>query len=175
MIEKKLISMLHTLATPEVFFGPQGFKNVVSGDDLAKAQIGFGMNDVGQKITGDDDSTESNTSWQASWQVIARDTELGDPYFVDSAQSELPVYTGFLADEGWEIELVATSLSGYIACMALLCSYGQQSNAQFVPDEKSVVDENVLQLLQEKLIKISGAAQFWQMFMRCYIDWLTEE
>lgn len=175
MKDKKLISILNTLTNTEVFFGPQGFKNVASKDELISAQIGFGMNELGQAIVSDTPSTENQSSWLASWQVIARDTELGDPYFVDNNQPDLPVYTGFLGDEGWEIEQVATSLTSYIACMALLFNHGQQCQAQFVPDESSVIDEGVLQTLQEQLVTTSGCKHFWQMFMRCYLDWLMED
>tara|TARA_R110000744_G_scaffold378060_1_gene493744 strand:- start:414 stop:941 length:528 start_codon:yes stop_codon:yes gene_type:complete len=175
MTEVKLISMLNTLTNTEVFFGPQGFKNVLSVDELNKAQLGFGISELGQVVASDDSATEENGTWQASWQVIARDTELGDPYFIDNNHSDLPVFTGFLADKGWEIEQVAISLTAYIACMELLLNHGQQSQAQFVPDETSVIDQGILQLLQEQLITTSGCKHFWQMFMQCYLDWLIED
>ena len=175
MTDKKLMSILNTLANTDIFFGPQGFKNVTSAVELNNAQLGFGMSELGQAIANNDTAPEEKGSWQTTWQVIARDTELGDPYFVDIGQPTLPVYTGFLGDEGWEVEQVATTLAGYIECMALLFSHGQQSQAQFVPDETSVIDEDLLQPLQEQLIEISGCKHFWQMFMQCYLDWLMED
>ncbi|MBA6329498.1 hypothetical protein H4J46_16425 [Colwellia sp. MB02u-6] len=175
MTDKKLISILNTSANQEVFFGPQGFKQVATQNELNKAQLGFGMSELGQAATSDDLSGEEKGCWQTSWQVFARDTELGDPYFVDTNQAELPVYTGFLAETGWEVELVATSLVSYIACMQLLFDHGQQTQAQFFPDPSSVIDEAILQRLQQQLIEISSCHKFWQLFMQCYLDWLIED
>jgi hypothetical protein len=167
MTDKKLMSILNASANQEVFFGPQGFKQV--------AQLGFGMSVLGQAAISDDLSGQEKGCWQRSWQVFARDTELGDPYFVDTKQAELPVYTGFLAEAGWELELVATSLVSYIDCMQLLFDHGQQTQAQFFPDPSNVTDEVVLQRLQQQLIEISGGQQFWKLFMQCYFDWLIED
>ncbi|TWX65406.1 hypothetical protein [Colwellia sp. C1TZA3] len=175
MTDKELMSILNTSANQEVFFGPQGFKQVATQDELNKAQLGFGISELGQAAASDDLSSEAKGCWQASWQVFARDTELGDPYFVDTNQTELPVYTGFLAEAGWEVEQVATSLVSYIACMQLLFNHGQQTQAQFFPDPNSVIDETILQQLQQQLIELSGCQHFWQLFMQCYLDWLIED
>jgi len=170
MTVDKLIRSLNSLDSSEVFFGPQGFKHMTTEDELQKAQLGFGMNELGQAISNTD-----HGCWQASWLVFARDTELGDPYFVDIQQVELPVYTGFLADEGWELAQVATTLSGYVCCMQLLFDHGGQTQAQFYPDQTSVKDDSVIAQLEQKLIELSGYQHFWQLFIQCYRDWLIEE
>lgn len=175
MIDNKLVSILNTLDNHEVFFGPQGFKNVTSAAELTEAQLGFGMSELGQVAANEGLASAEQGSWQVSWQVFARDTELGDPYFVDTNQLNLPVYTGFLGDKGWEAEQVATSLASYVDCINLLFNHGQQTQAQFFPDQSSVTDESTLAPLQQQLFEISGCQHFWQMFMRCYRDWLTEE
>lgn len=174
MIDKKLVSVLNTLEHPEVYFGPQGFKHITSINELTKAQLGFGVNAVKSPVTSDN-TTSSDGDWQASWLVFARDTELGDPYFIDVLQPELPVYTGFLGDAGWEKTLVAQTLDGYILCMQLLTSCNTQKQAQFIPDESSIADAGALENLQQALSKASGAEYFWQMFIQCYQDWLIEE
>jgi len=174
MTAQKLISMLNTLSNPEVFFGPQGFKHITSLDELTAAQLGFGTN-ASEQLVVNESTAESKGSWQASWQVFARDTELGDPYFVDTSQDELPVYTGFLGDEGWEQTLVAQSIEQYITCMQVLSNCGAQMQAQFIPDQSSIVDADMLAKLQQELCDISGAEQFWQFFIQCYQDWLLED
>ena len=174
MTAQKLVSMLDTLDNAEVFFGPQGFKHITSLDELVAAQLGFGTNASDQLVVNES-TAESKGRWQSSWQVFARDTELGDPYFVDTLQDELPVYTRFLGDEGWEQSLVAQSLEAYILCLQLLSNYGTQMQAQFVPDHNSIVDKVVLAKLQQELSDISGAEHFWQLFMQCYQDWLIED
>ncbi len=173
MTANKLVSVLNTVDESEIFFGPQGFKQITSEEELNAAQLGFGVNESGQPIA----NTASNNigDWQTAWLVFARDTELGDPYFVDTLKPELPVYTGFLGDNGWEEELVASSIEAYVLCMQLLLKQGLQTQAQFVPDDNTVVDADVLADMQQQLIKISGSEHFWQMFFRCYQDWLLDE
>ena len=48
MTDKELISKLTTLTNHEVFFGPQGFNNVTTVDELNEAQLGFGVSELGQ-------------------------------------------------------------------------------------------------------------------------------
>ena len=175
MTDKELISKLTTLTNHEVFFGPQGFNNVTTVDELNQAQLGFGVSELGQPATNENLPSEAAGSWQPAWQVIARDTELGDPYFVDAREDLLPVYTGFLAENGWEVEQVATSLEAYVTCIQLLFDHGQQTQAQFFPDDFTVTDEIILQQLKQQLIEVSGCQKFWQLFMQCYLDWLIEE
>lgn len=170
MINKKLLNILHALDSQQVFFGPQGFLVVNSPVALKEAQYGFGKDESGNDLSG------SNAGdWQSSWIIIARDTELGDPYFVDASVDELPVYTAFLGEAGWETELVAASLTGFVDCINLLHRNGEQKEAQFVADENTIVAEAQLSELLQQLSKHSACQPFWQMFFRCYQDWLLED
>ena len=175
MTDNKIISNLETLASYEVFFGPQGFNHVVSEAELNKAQRGFGDIASSQAGASENLALAEQGSWQATWRVFARDTEMGDPYFVDVNQPELSVYTGFLGEKGWEIEQVATSLVSYVACINLLFNHSKQAQAQFFPDNSSVTDEGVLAVLEQQLIESSGCQHFWQFFMSCYRDWLSDD
>lgn len=170
MTNKALVSIFNTLKSDTIFFGPQGFVVANTELKLEKAQLGFGKDDTGADLSGDNAG-----DWQAFWCVIARDTELGDPYFVDTSKNEQPVYTAFLGDLGWEVELVSASLIGFVTCLNLLHSHGEQSEAQFVPDENAIVDDATLAKLLELLSKSSENQSYWKMFFRCYQDWLQEE
>lgn len=170
MFINKIVSTLSKLDSNEVFFGPQGF--IVSNTLLAleEAQKGFSKDAEGHALSG------SNAGdWQSSWFVIARDTELGDPYFVDINDHALCVYTAFLGDAGWEVESVTTSLSGFVDCMNILSSNGAQKEAQFVPDENTITDELTLKDLSDQLSEHAENKPFWAMFFRCYQDWLLED
>lgn len=169
-MENKLINILSSLKYDAVFFGPQGFLLMTSESTFEQAQLGFGRDEDGLDLSG-----SSAGDWQSSWQVIARDTELGDPYFVDTNDHELPVYTAFLGESGWECEQVSSTLTGFVDCMHLLQSHGEQSQAQFFPDDKTVVDDVKLANLQQQLTDISSAVGYWQYFFRCYQDWLHED
>lgn len=169
-MENKLSNILSTLKHDAVFFGPQGFLLITSTSTFSQAQHGFGRDEEGNDLSG------SNVGdWQSSWQVIARDTELGDPYFVDIYDQDFPVYTAFLGESGWESEQVSTTLMGFIDCMHLLQNQGEQTQAKFFPDEETLVDETKLAQLQQQLTDMSAVAGYWQYFFRCYLDWLQED
>jgi hypothetical protein len=170
MTENKLLTIVDTLDSHKIFFGPQGFIIANTSVALTEAQYGFGQDEEGNDLSG-----SNAEDWQPSWVVIARDTELGDPYFVDVRQGDFPVYTAFLGESGWETEIVATSLLGFVNCMNLLNGNGKQTEAQFVPDENTIVDDGTLNKLQQQLCESAENKPFWQMFFRCYQDWLVEE
>ncbi len=170
MIEKELVSVLSELDNQAIFFGPQGFMIANTPAALETAQYGFGKDQAGNDLSG------SNAGdWQSSWLIIARDTELGDPYFIDASQPKYPVYTAFLGESGWEVELVASSLIGFVHCMNLLHSNGEQTEAQFVPDESTLIDEAALTALLQALCEHAKNQSFWQLFFNCYQDWLLED
>lgn len=155
----------------EYFFGPQGFRVVANIEELQHAQVSYSYDEEGAVLTGTNEG-----DWQESWVVIAIDLEMGDPYFIDTAQENFPVYTAVPYDGPWLPEMVASSLEGFLNSLILLMSSSnQQDSAKFVPDETAIVDEAILMGLQEQLIKVSGVGEFWQTFFVNYVDWLEDE
>lgn len=170
MKTSKLFDILSRVKNKEAFFGPQGFVIVTTESEIKTAQHGFGAHPDGSDLTG------SNAGdWKSSWIVFARDTELGDPYFVDTNDEQLPIYTAIQVEGLWQTEPVASSLNGFLECLTLLSKYGNQEIARFVPDETTIVDKIVLEQLNISLVKASGCADFWALFFECYFDWLEDD
>ena len=88
MNQSELLNRLKAFEHKEVFFGPQGFSVITKMATLNKAQIGYAVDKKGASLVNNDIG-----NWQGSWLVIATDTELGDPYFIDLADEHLAVYT----------------------------------------------------------------------------------
>lgn len=170
MNKLKLLSILSELEKKETYFGPQGFVIVTTESELETAQHGFGVHPDGTDLSGFDVG-----DWKSSWVVIARDTELGDPYFVDISDDNFPVYTAVHVEGLWQPELVASSLDGFLECLTLLSENGNQECAQFVPDETTIEDRDRLAQLSNDLVTASGCENFWAMFFECYIDWLEDD
>lgn len=63
MTDKELISKLNTLTNKEEFFGPQGFNNVTTIDELNQAQMGFGGSELEQSSTNENLSGEEAGCW----------------------------------------------------------------------------------------------------------------
>ena len=170
MSTPKLFSILSQVKNKETYFGPQGFVIATTESGLETAQHGYGVHPNGSNLTG------SNAGdWKNSWIVFARDTELGDPYFVDTNDEQLPVYTAIQVEGLWQAEPVASSLDGFLVCLTLLSKHGEQEIAQFVPDETTIVDKIALEQLNARLAKASGCPDFWALFFECYFDWLEDD
>jgi len=170
MNQSQLFALLNQTEKKAVYFGPQGFVLASSEKELTTYQQGFSILPDGTSLSGNNAG-----DWQNSWLIFAIDTELGDPYFVDTSDDQLPVYTAMQVEGLWQTEPVASSLAGFLECLALLFKYGSQENALFVPDETTIVDKMALAHLSDKLVKTSGCAEFWSLFFECYFDWLEDD
>lgn len=175
MSTSKLFSILSQVKKKETYFGPQGFVIATTESELETAQNGYAVHPKGSDLTGSDLTGSNAGDWKSSWLVFARDTELGDPYFVDTNDEQLPVYTAVQIEGLWQPEGVASSLAGFLECLTLLSKYGNQEIAQFVPDETTIVDKIVLEQLNANLVKASGCENFWGLFFECYFDWLQDD
>ena len=170
MTTAELLKKLSTLGRKEVYFGPQGFLLTSSEEELEKAQIGFAIHPDGTNVVGNNQG-----DWQGNWQVIALDTELGDPYFIDLNDDNSPVYTAIQIDGAWETNPVAQSLERFISCLILFIKANDQASPIFVPDEHTVIDKIVLSQLENQLIEASSCKDFLEQFFECYFDWLNDE
>jgi len=164
-----ILKKLSILTKNEIFFGPQGFALATTKQALEKVQHGFNTYPNGSSIPSADVG-----NWQSNWLVIATDTELGDPYFVDTESEKHAVYTAMLSEDGWQVEQVATSLNSFINCMKALAESNKQINATIIPDENTLFDTERLTVLKNKLIKLSSCENFWTLFFECYFDWLED-
>ncbi len=170
MDKVELLSLLAQAPTQNSFFGPQGFELFRNMEQIQAAQIGFSVDEQGSSLCG-----EQPGQWQSHWLIVARDTELGDPYFIDTSDESLPVLTGFYGDSGWQAEYVARSLAGFYQCMALLYQQGKQTDAVFVAEPDTIIDPIALAQLKTTLVEASQCEDFWTLFFNCYLDWLSED
>lgn len=169
MTHTAITDKLKTLHKSDIFFGPQGFALATTAQALVQAQQGFSCYPDGSPLP----SSEAG-NWQDNWLVIATDTELGDPYFVDTTDEQQAVYTAILTDDGWQKQLVSNSLNSFVACLQLLAKTSNQEQATIFPDENTLADKNQLTTLMKKLIKLSSGESFWRLFFECYYDWLED-
>ena len=170
MNQEELLALLNQVDQKSIFFGPQGFEIFTTKSEIGKAQVGYGLDKHGQDLSG-----ENEGDWHFSWLVIGRDTELGDVYFIDLNNNDCPVFTAFKGESAWEVDPVATSLVGFIACLRVLFKHGKQQGAVFVAEPNSIVDPILLKSLQSELIALSNNESFWTLFFNGYSGWLSEE
>jgi len=143
----------------EVYFGPQGFKFFSSTDEKEEIEPQFTQ------------STESE-SWDEHWTLVGLDTELGDPYIVNTLDNQ--VYTAIFNIDTWELIPVASTFESFVACMSVIRSVIQQNQPVFIPEEHTIQDLSQLKDLEQKLISTSGCEPFWHQFITAYIEWLSD-
>jgi len=167
--KETLLSILSSLDKKALYFGPQGFELANTETSLMHAQHGFSLKPDNTPL-----ASEEAANWQGNWLVIATDTELGDPYFIDVEQAHLPVYTAMITDNNWQAQPVANSLANFMQCLQCLANASKQTQAQFIPEETTISDQRTLTSLKSKLIKLSKCEHFWSLFFDCYADWLSD-
>jgi hypothetical protein len=83
---------------------------LASPDELGELQVGYGVGPDGDDLGGNDPG-----DWRASWLVVGRDEDLGDPFFVDLADPSLPVFTAMHGAGTWDPRPVAPSWQHFLA------------------------------------------------------------
>jgi hypothetical protein len=177
MDKTELLNKLKAFEDKEVFFGPQGFNVVARMAEFNKAQIGYSIDKNGASLVHSVSGNESKSgNWQSSWVVIAKDTELGDPYYVDVMDENLAVYTALAEEENqWQSTLVSTTLEGFSKCLTAIHQQCEQKSAMYIPDESCIFDLEVLETFGMQLVELAQTNDFWQNFFVGYVDWLRDE
>ena len=132
-------------------------------------QLGYSLHPDGSDLTGSGEG-----DWLRSWVVIGTDTELGDPFFVDRSQPELPVYTAMHGVGSWDAELVSTSLESFLETLKYIKDISNQDSARIDPDENTIKDPNTLAEIEERLCSISGVKEYWQGLIEQHQAWINE-
>lgn len=171
MNHNEILAVLNN-AENEAYLGPQGIKLLNDEKSLQQAQVGFSIDKNGANISGDTVGT-----WQRSWLIIAKDTELADPYYVDLNDEQLAVSTAVFCQESnqWHSTLVATTLSGFLECISLLYHFTKQEQPQYIPDSNCIFDLEKLETFGIELTTISETIDFWKNIFISYVEWLQDE
>lgn len=169
MHSEKLIELM-PVQERAFYFGALGFALEPRGG-LAEAQLGYGTHPDGSDLSG---SAEGD--WRKEWQVFGRDTLLGDPYFTDVSDEQLPVYTAMHGMGQWKPDIVSESLAGFMAALELLAKTSKQHAELVEPNEHTIFGADELAKIKAKLIDLCGeqSSDFWESFIAMHTDWLLE-
>lgn len=161
-------TLLSEFALSEVYFGSEGYRIFLPAE-LAKAQNGYARHPNGTSLTG-----EKPGDWKKEWLVFGRDTQLGDPYFVDTSAGDLPVYSAMHGMGKWEPLDVCPTLKGFLAALRHLHQAAGQSAAQIEPDGSTMTGRPQLKKLEDELAALSGERDFWKDMFERHTEWLEE-
>ena len=102
------------------------------------------------------------------------DTEVGDPFFVDTNDPKLPVYTAMHGMGSWGAELVSHSLEAYLEALSYINGISKQDFARIDPDENTITDPSALSEIEEKICSICSTDGFWQNMFEQHLEWIEE-
>lgn len=165
---QEIINAIKLRGLKEVYFGANGF-SIANESSINDLQLGYSIHSDGTDLAGSNEG-----DWQKGWIVIGTDTEVGDPFFVDTNEPSLPVYTAMHGMGEWSVELVSTSLPSFLESLYYLSGLSKQEFALIDPDENTITDTKELSAIEKKLHEISGEKNYWQNFIEQHKEWVEE-
>ena len=164
----EITQALNSYKLNDIFFGANGF-SISDGSTIQGLQLGCSIHSDGSDLTGSKDG-----DWNKFWIVIGSDTEIGDPFFVDTSEPSLPVYTAMHGMGQWDAERISTSLSAFLEVLLFLNSISRQDFVRIAPDDDTIINPKELATIEKKLCEISGEEDYWKNFIEQHQEWVDE-
>lgn len=167
-MESELKILLRKFNLKSVCFGPAEF-NIYGENCLDQAQLGYSRHPNGRDLTGN-----SEGDWKEEWIVFGYDGMLGDPYFVDVSDANLPVYEAMHGAGAWPPEQISPGLENFLRSLEHLSKRSHESVSRMIPSEDTVTDRNELRKIELELTAINMGGEFWKNFIERHIEWLED-
>jgi hypothetical protein len=141
---------------PNLAFGASGIL-LVNAAELDKAQIGYGVSPTGELLAG-----YSVGDWNPHWLVIGHDELVGDPIFVDSSQTSLPVYTAMHGVGDWEPVRIGDSLESFFRAMQVVHSVAEGRETPVALENNPLSDDDRSRVLERiRDLNPTSESDFW--------------
>jgi len=106
-IPTRYLELISSLPATEVSFGAGGIR-LFTDNELEEGQVGYSVDPNGSSLCGEEDG-----EWKSTWLVIGYDTGVGDPIFIDTSDSKLPVLTAIQGEGAWDPKPIAISIEAF--------------------------------------------------------------
>jgi len=151
------------LPVDEVAYGCGGIK-LFGAAEIEHGQVGYSVARDGKSLCSRDLG-----AWRPNWTVIGYETACGDPLFIDTDDSALPVLTAVHGEGAWEPQAVAISIDAFAR---LLEEFARISEGRSNPVER---DNNPLSDAQRgtflrRVAELNGTqfeTEFWTVLLEC--------
>lgn len=146
-----------------VTYGCSGIKLFGAGE-TEQGQVGYSVAPDGNSLCSHDPGT-----WRPNWTVIGYETACGDPLFIDTDDSALPVLTAIHGEGSWEPQPVATSFDAFVRSLE---EFARISEGRSNPVER---DNNPLSPAERdsflrRVAELDGSQfepDFWAVLLEC--------
>lgn len=168
MSQAMLEKTLNTFRITEVYFGGDGFR-IYTPQELDQAQLGYSRHPNGTDLTG-----QNEGDWKREWIVIGYDTNLGDPYFVDTSSEKCPVLTAMHGAGAWEPYIISPALQNFLSSLEHLRTQSAQEDSLVEPDDSTITDRDWIKSLENEMNRLNAEHEFWGAFFERYVEWLEQ-
>lgn len=103
--------MRASLNRSEVSFGCGGLR-LFEASEIERKQVGYSVAPDGTSLCGTGEG-----QWRPSWIVIGCETACGDPLFIETNNSALPVFTAIHGEDDWEPVPIAISVKVFLTSL----------------------------------------------------------
>jgi hypothetical protein len=162
-MQMKYKDMIAQAPLKEVSLGSQGIA-LFSPAELDENQVGYSIDPTGTDLTGSADG-----DWRKEWIVIAYDTLLSDPFFIDTTTAEYLVYTAMHGAGTWKPRPVSPSLEAFIHSLSVLQEFE-------ITIDRTQLDQRI-ERAQTRLAEINGPShtEFWETLFQALVDEIEEQ
>ena len=124
-------------------------------------QLGYSRGEDGHGLI--DDSAPGR--WRSTWIVIARETALGDPIFVETGRPSHPVMTAMHGEGSWSPRTIASSLKSFFDCLAEVrrLSIGRKNPVELEANPISTEDRRTFLAAIKAMNTDSIFVDFWDI------------
>jgi hypothetical protein len=108
-------------------------------------------------------------AWQPSWTVIGYETACGDPLFIDTADSALPVLTAIHGEGAWEPQPVAISIDAFVQSLEEFAriSVGRDNPVESDNNPLPEAERDKFLRRVEELNGMQFKSDFWGVLLEC--------
>ncbi len=145
----------------EVSFGCGGI-NLFTAEELEKGQVGYAIAPDGTSL-----SKGCDGAWKSDWLVIGYEIGCGDPLFIDTGDSALPVFTATHGEGAWEPVMVANSVETFARCVQEFSFISAGRGNPVECDNNPLSDEDRRSFL-DRIAQANGttiAPEFWDILL----------
>jgi hypothetical protein len=151
------------LPVDEVAYGSGGIK-LFRAAEIEQGQVGYSVAPDGKSLCSRD-----RGAWRPNWTVIGYETACGDPLFIDTDDSALPVLTAIHGEGSWEPQPVAISFDAFVRSLEEFARISEGRTNPAERDNSPLSDAERDSFLQ-RVTELNGAQfqpDFWAVLLEC--------
>jgi hypothetical protein len=149
------------LPVDEVAYGCGGIK-LFGADEIEQRQVGYSVAPDGKSLCSRD-----RGAWRPNWTVIGYETACGDPLFIDTDDSALPVLTAIHGEGSWEPQPVANSFDAFVRSLEEFARISEGRGNPVERDNKPLSDADRDSFLR-RVAELNGPQfepDFWAVLL----------